>query len=130
MGNKGLEQSQILIAESESELRVLFREYLSSIGIRTETVNSGHGAIEHFLKSKENKKAYDVVVLDTHLHGPSGLDVAKKIRSQKPDQKLVLVTTTPKENLPKECLEAARIKEEDILTMPFKLSKLVSVLKN
>ncbi|KAA2282472.1 MAG: response regulator [Candidatus Nitrosocosmicus sp.] len=130
MDNKESEQTQILIAESNSELLVLFREYLSSFGIKAETVSNGHEAIEQFLNNKENEHPYDAIVLDTHLSSPSGLEVAKKIRSEKPNQKLVLVTTTPKENLPKGCLETARIREGDILTMPFKLSKLASVLKN
>ena len=47
--------------------------------------------------------------MDTHLHNPSGLDIAKRIRSQKPNQKLVLVTTSPKENLQQECLKTAGI---------------------
>ena len=58
-------------------------------------------------------------MLDTHLFCPSGLDVAKKIHSESPHQKLIIVTTTPKENLPKECLETAGIKDKDILMMPF-----------
>ena len=128
--NKEKEQIQILIAESESELLLLFKDYLSSLSMKTETVSSGHEAIYQFLKSKENKRPYDAILLDTHLYSPSGLDVAKKIHLEKPDQKLVLVTTTPKEYLPKECLKTAGITERDILTMPFKLSKLVEVLKN
>ena len=125
-----LEQTQILIAEAENELLVLFREYLSSLGLHTDTVDRGDEALDRFLNRKNKQKPYDVVVLDTHLHDSSGLDVAKRIRSEKPDQKIVLVTTTPKEILPTDCLKTAGIKEEDILTMPFRLSKLVSVLKN
>ena len=128
--NKEKKQIQILIAESESELLLLFKDYLSSLGIRTETVSSGHEAVYQFLKSKENKRPYDAIVLDTHLYSPSGLDVAKKIHLEKPDQKLVLVTTTPKEYLSKECLGNGGITDRDILTMPFKLSKLGEVLKN
>ena len=129
MDNKELEQNQILIAESESELLVLFREYLSSLGIKTETASSGQEAIYQFLKSKENKNPYDAVVLDTHLYDPSGLEVAKRIHSQKPDQKIVLVTTTPKENLKQEGLKTAEIKDKDILIMPFKMSKLKIALE-
>jgi hypothetical protein len=33
------------------------------------------------------------------------------------------------ENLPADCLEMAGFKENDILTMPFKMSKLASKLK-
>ncbi len=95
-----------------------------------ETVNTGHDALDCFLESKERKRSYDIIVVDTHLFDPSGLDVAKRIRSEKPDQKLVLVTTTPKENLPAECLKTAQINDKNILTMPFKLSRLEEVLKN
>jgi CheY-like chemotaxis protein len=64
------------------------------------------------------------------LSNPSGLDVAKRIRSENPDQKIVLVTTTPKKYLSEECLRTAAIKEKDILTMPFKLANLAMVLRN
>ena len=130
MDNKVLEQLQILIAESESDLLTLFREYLSSLGMKTETASSGHEAIEQFVTSEENERPYDAIVLDTHLLNPSGLDIAKRIRSQKPDQKLVLITTSPKENLQQECLKTAGILDKDILTIPFRMSKLESVLKN
>jgi two-component system OmpR family response regulator len=130
MGNKELAQSQILIAESENDLLTLFRDYLSSLGAKTETALSGHEAIELFVSSEENERPYDVIVLDTHLINPSGLDIAKRIRSQKPNQKLVLVTTSPKEYLPSECLEVAGIKDKDILTMPFRMTQFGTVLKN
>ena len=124
MGNKELERSQILIAESENDLLTLFRDYLSSLGAKTETARSGHEAIEQFLNSEKNERPYDVIVLDTHLLNPSGLDIAKRIRSQKPNQKLVLITTSPKEYLPSECLEIAGINDRDILTMSFRMTHL------
>jgi hypothetical protein len=64
------------------------------------------------------------------LYNLSGPDAAKSIRREKPDQKLGIVTTSPKEYLPSECLKIARIKDKDILTMPFRISKLGLVLKN
>ncbi len=129
MDNKVLEQRHILIAESENELLTLFREYLSSLGIKIQTAGSGQEAIEQFLNSEANQRPYDVIVLDTHLQNPSGLDIAKRIRSQKPDQRVVLITTTPKENLQQECLKTAGIKDRDILTIPFSMSKLLSTIK-
>ena len=127
---KELEQLQILIAEAESELLFLFESYFASLGIRTETANSGTKTLDLFLDSKDHGKPYDVIVLDTHIYNPSGLEVAKRIHSQMPDQKLVLVTTTPKEYLSKECLKAAGIKDTDIPPMPFKLSKLAAALRD
>ena len=126
---KELEQVQILIAEADSELLFLFRTYLTSLGMRIKTANTGHETLEYFLDSMKKGSQYNAIVLDTHLDNPSGLDVAKRIHSEKPDQKQVLVTTTPKEYLPAESLKTAGIKDKDILTMPFKLSKLVTALK-
>jgi two-component system, OmpR family, response regulator len=130
MDNKESEQLQILIAESDSDLLTLFKEYLSSLGVKTETATSGQEAIEQFLKSKENKRPYNAIVLDTHLQNLSGLEVAEKIRSEKPDQKVVIITTMPRKYLPEEYLKNARLEDKDILSIPFNLSKLANVLKN
>ena len=127
---KELDKIQILIAESENELVSLFETYLSLLGMNVKTASSGEKALDCFFDSKKKDRPYDAIILDTHLPNPSGFDVAKKIRNEKPDQKIVLVTTTPKEYLSTECLETARIKDEDILTMPFRISKLGHVLKN
>ncbi len=127
---KDLEQVQILIAEAESELLFLFRTYLTSLGMSIKTANTGHEALDYFNDSKRKERPYNAIVLDTHLNNPSGLDVAKRIHSEKPDQKMLIVTTTPKEYLPVECLKTAGISDKDILTMPFRLSKLVTALKN
>lgn len=125
-----LEQRQILIAEPENELLLLFKSCISSSGMTAISASSGDDALNFFIDSEKQGRPLDVIVLDTHLINPSGLDIAKRVRKRKPDQRVVLVTTTPKENLPVECLKTARIDDKDILTIPFKLSKLVEVLKN
>ena len=127
---KELDKLQILIAESENELVSLFEAYLSLLGMNVEKASSGEKALDCVLDSKKKDRPYDAIIVDTHLSNPSGLDVAKRIRNEKPDQKIVLVTTSPKEYLPLECLKTARIKDKDILTMPFRISKLGLVLKN
>lgn len=98
--------------------------------MNTEIANSGERAMDCFFDSIKKNRPYDAIILDTHLSNPSGLDVAKRIRKEKSDQKIVMVTTTPKEYLPAECLKIAGIKDKDILTMPFRISKLGTVLKN
>ena len=57
MSDKELEETQILIAEPESELLLLFREYLSSLEMCIKTASSGHEAINHFLNSKKNGRS-------------------------------------------------------------------------
>jgi len=76
--------------------------------MNTEIANSGEKAMDCFFGSMKKNRPYDAIILDTHLSNPSGLDVAKRIRREKPDQKLVIVTTSPREYLSSECLKTAR----------------------
>jgi two-component system, OmpR family, response regulator len=121
---KELEQARFLIAESEKELQSLFKAYFDLIGAESELVDDGNRALSTFLQTKNEGKGYDAVVVDTHLKGKKGLEVAKKIRQSDNSQKIVLVTTSLKEQLPKEELQSASIDEKDILVMPFALSRL------
>jgi len=128
--HKELEQIQILIAESEKELQSLFRTYLSSLGMSIKTAKTGHETLGYYLDSKKNGRPYSAIVLDTHLANPSGLDVAKRIHSENLDQKMVIVTTTPVQYLPQDCLKTAGIEAKDILIMLFRMSELMTALKN
>ena len=70
------------------------------------------------------------MVLDTNLKGKRGLEVAKAIRENAKSQKIILVTISMNEQLPKEELRTAAIDEKDILVMPFALSRLSELLMN
>lgn len=126
---KLLQQSRILIAESEPEICTLFKNYLDSMGAESVTVDSGDSAIDIFLRDKEEGKDYHAIILDTHLKGTMGLDTAKKIRECNSDQKIIIVTTNPKESLIEDVLKSTGIDNKNILVMPFRLSELISVIK-
>jgi two-component system, OmpR family, response regulator len=123
-----LKQTRILIAESEPEILSLFKLYLDSLGIESITADNGEKALSTFLQSKEEGKNYDAVILDTNLKEQEGLEVAKKIRENDNRQRIILVTTKMKEQLPKEKLQSTAINDSDILVMPFRLSNLSKVL--
>jgi len=126
--NNELKLTRILLAESEKEIRSLFKIYLDSLGADSETADDGNIALAAYLRSKENGRKYDAVVLDTHLKDISGLDVAKKIHDRDQSQRIILITTRSKKQLPLDTLRATSIKEKDILVMPFKLSNLAETL--
>ena len=123
-----LKQARFLIAESEKELQSLFKTYLDLIGAEGEIVDDGNRALAAFLQNTNEGKVYDAVVVDTHLKGKKGLEVAKKIHERDNSQKIVLVTTSMKEQLPKDELQSASIDEKDILVMPFSLSRLSKMI--
>lgn len=137
VSNKGLaqpsielKQARVLIAESEKELSSLFQDYLDLLGAESEIVDDGDRALSTFVQRKNEGKRYDAVVLDTHLKGKRGIEVAKKMREKDSSQKIILVTTSTKEQLPKEELQSSAIGDKDILVMPFELSSLSRLLIN
>jgi two-component system, OmpR family, response regulator len=107
----------------------LFKTFLEILGVKSATVADGEAAFEVFLEKENKGRQYHVVVLDIHLKGLGGLDLAKKIHNIRPTQRILMVTTTPVEYLPKNVLRSAMIDEGDILTMPFRLSDFISRLK-
>lgn len=98
------------------------------MGADSETADDGNKALDTYFHSKENGRDYDAVVLDTHLNDVACFEVAKKIRDKDQNQRIILITTSLKKQLPKDTLKATSIKEKDILVMPFKLSNLAETL--
>jgi CheY-like chemotaxis protein len=80
-------------------------------------------------QNDDNKSIFDIVILNTRLAEKPGLEVAKEIRKNNQSQRIIITTTSPIENLPKDLLKDADIKNEEVLTMPFKFSRLKSILK-
>ena len=121
-------QLRILIVESDADIRLLFKTYLESAGAKSITADNGDKALSIFQRDKNQGRNYDVVLIDTHLKGRRGLDVAKKIYIRSPNQRIVLLTTYMKEELSQAALDSAAIADKDILVMPFKLAQLRTVL--
>jgi CheY-like chemotaxis protein len=121
-------QLRILIVESDADIRLLFKTYLESAGAKSITADNGDKALSIFQRDNNHGRNYDVVLIDTHLKGRRGLDVAKKIYIRSPNQRIVLLTTYMKEELSQAALDSAAIADKDILVMPFKLAQLRTVL--
>ena len=123
-----INQLRILIVESDADIRSLFKTYLELAGAESITADNGDNALSIFQNDKNLGRNYDVVLIDTHLKGRLGLDVAKKIYLSSPNQRIVLLTTSMKEELSQAALDSAAIADKDILVMPFKLAQLCTVL--
>ena len=121
-------QIRILIVESEPDMRLVFKTYLELVGAESIITDDGDKAIGIFQEDKDQGKNYNAVLIDTHLKGKLGLDVAKKIYSRSPNQRIVLLTTYMREELPQAALDSAAINDKDILVMPFKLARLRTLL--
>ena len=117
---------RILVAEPDMDIRNLYYAYLDSLGFDVVTVESGNKCLEYAFDSTDD--GYDMIILDSHLHDIGGLEVAKNIRNRIPNQKIVLTTTCPLDQI-SNSLGSIGINQEDVMLKPFKFSTLLSVMK-
>ena len=83
------EKPLALIIEDDEDLSVIFSEALIAAGFQTETIRNGQLALDRL-----HLVTPEVVSLDMHLPGVSGLDILKFIRSEKRLAMTNVVVTT------------------------------------
>jgi CheY-like chemotaxis protein len=119
-------KKSILVAESDTDILSLLEVYLNSMGYDYDTVNSGDKVLDYVLNDKSSvKKNYDIVLLDTHLKELPGLLVANEIRKRNSRQRIMIMSTTPRDQLPYELIKSAMVDDNDVFTKPFRLSELL-----
>lgn len=122
------ENAQVLVAQSEPEILTLIRRFLMVKGISMASATTGIEAYGKIQKRNLTKNPFDIIVLDTHLSGNQQLKLASEIHQIDPNQKIVIITTTPKHLMYNIVKETGFLLEKDILTMPFRLMDFASLL--
>ena len=85
---EGTAPLHILLAEDDAPAREVLRELLEAMGHEVmAAVESGPEAVEGLLRLQP-----DVVLLDVHMPGGSGLDAAEEIASRAPGTAIVLIS--------------------------------------
>jgi PAS domain S-box-containing protein len=106
-----------LVVDDDSVNRLLGHTILSDLGFDVDMAGSGTEAIQ-----KLNVNRYDVMILDIHMPGISGIDVAAFLRNTKHDRSTKILAVTAafmKEDL----LKYKIIGIDDYLIKPFRESK-------
>ncbi len=62
-----------------------------------------------FKDKNANNNNFNIVIINTHLFGKSGFDIAKEIHKISPNQRIVITTTSSIEHVTKEQLDLAGI---------------------
>ena len=122
------QNARILVAQSEPEILNLLMRFLKGRGINIASATAATDAYDKFQKRNRTRKPFEIIVLDTHLTGNKGLTLANKIHQTNPEQRIIVITTTPKHLLRSSVKEIGFLREKDILTMPFRLMDLASLL--
>jgi two-component system response regulator GlrR len=83
---------KVLVVDDESEIVKQFKRALSSEGYHVETAGSGEEGWE-----KYQTRYFDVVITDWRMAKMSGLELARKIDTQHPGTKVIIITAFGKE---------------------------------
>jgi DNA-binding response OmpR family regulator len=100
----------ILIVDDEPALRTTLTRVLITAGWEVNSASEGREMLQLLAASR-----YDLVYLDIHLAGMSGLDLLQQIRSSDPDLPVVLFTGQASLDT---ALEAIRLGASDYLVKP------------
>ncbi|TXE16543.1 response regulator [Psychroserpens burtonensis] len=103
---------KILIVEDNKINQMITKKILSKMNLQCDIVDNGEAAIE---KVKENK--YNVVLMDIHMPGISGLEATKIIRTFDKELTIFALTAVTLEDKMHEFDEAGF---NDIISKPFK----------
>lgn len=113
---------RILIVEDELDLQEAIADGLKMDGYAVDTCDDGNTAYELLYVSN-----YDLVVLDLNLPGMDGLDVLKKIRNEKPELKVLILSAR---NSVCDKVTGLDYGANDYLAKPFDFAELEARIRN
>lgn len=112
-----------LLVEDDSATRALIERQLQRSGLDVLAMESG----ERVLKEAADRYAsFDVVILDIHLPGMSGLELASLIQARRPEQAIVVITGDPDPRLAREALARGPV---SYLLKPFEMAELLGAVR-
>jgi len=114
-------QTKILWADDEIDMLKPHILFLESKGYNVTAVNSGLDAIE-----KNTQDIFDVIFLDENMPGISGLDTLTKIKEQRAEVPVVMITKSEEEFIMEEAIGS---KIADYLIKPVNPNQILLSLK-
>lgn len=112
----------VLVVDDEKEVLNFFKLFLSKIGYKTDLTDSWELALEKYYEVD-----FDLIILDLHMPGRDGFQIAKEMKHAKPDQKILIMTGLGAGDV-FTYLSSAGVDVDDILYKPFSIDKVKSVI--
>ena len=108
---------RILLAEDDSNLGILLRNYLAAKNYDTSLFIDGRSALEGFSTS-----SFGLCILDIMMPEMDGLALAKEIRTIEPAIPIIFLTA---KNQKEDIIEGFRTGADDYITKPFSMEELL-----
>ena len=111
----------ILVVDDDMSVRTVFSSVLRKEGYRVTAVKDGYEAIKAI-----DKKSFDLALVDLKMPGLDGIEVLKKIKSRRPQTRVIIYTGYGSVTT---AVEAMRKGAADYLTKPFSPHELKAGVK-
>jgi two-component system, OmpR family, response regulator len=108
---------RILLAEDDSNLGVLLRNYLTAKNYETTLVINGRLALETF-----SLRSFSLCILDIMMPEMDGLTLAREIRKINPEMPVIFLTA---KNQKEDVIEGFISGADDYITKPFSMEELL-----
>lgn len=113
---------RVLVVDDEKEVLYVFERVLEQMGHESVVCDSWETALEQFYD-----EAFDLVILDVHMPGRDGFQIAKEMRSAKPKQRIMIVTGLDAGQA-FSYFQAAGVDVNEILYKPFSIPKVKNLI--
>lgn len=111
------EKTKILLAEDDSNLGNLLKEYLEAKNYETSWAKNGKEGFDLFKKT-----SYDLCLLDVMMPLKDGFTLAKEIRAQNKSVPIVFLTA---KSMKEDAIEGFTVGADDYITKPFSMEELL-----
>jgi two-component system, OmpR family, response regulator len=109
--------TRILLAEDDSNLGILLRDYLTAKNYQTKLFINGNLALEAFAV-----ESFGLCILDIMMPEMDGLTLAKEIRHTNPEIPIIFLTA---KNQKDDIIEGFKSGADDYITKPFSMEELL-----
>jgi two-component system response regulator RegX3 len=110
-------KTRILIVEDEAAIRTGLMDVFVFHGYDVDAVADGHEGLNKALSG-----TFDLIVLDVMLPGINGFEICSRIRSEDPDQPIIMLTAKSRDE---DIIEGLSLGADDYVAKPFSVTQLV-----
>ena len=111
------EKIKILLAEDDTNLGMLLKEYLRAKGFETVLCEDGEIAYERFLN-----EPFDICIFDVMMPKKDGFTLAKEIRQINSEIPIIFLTA---KSMKEDVLEGFKLGADDYMSKPFSMEELL-----
>jgi len=112
---------KILVVEDDADISALVELHLKDTGFEVELRADGPSGLERALG-----QSFDLVILDIMLPGVDGLEICRRLRAEKPELPILMLTARSTEL---DRVLGLEMGADDYLTKPFSVRELVARVK-